>query len=117
MEQMLQKMARQLDAVDESSLMALWDKYAEIVSHFEPSKRWEESVLVLSLIQAKHWKNQLFNQRFAASVQPFERHEHTKLSAFSLDTPPPASTPTQKTQARVLAFKPRQKPESPHDPE
>ena len=61
MEQLLIKMARQLDALDEASLLALWDKYAVIVSHFEPTKRWEEAALVFSFIQAKRWKNQLFN--------------------------------------------------------
>ena len=45
MEQLLIKMARQLDALDEASLLALWDKYAVIVSHFEPrsvgrKRRW-----------------------------------------------------------------------------
>jgi hypothetical protein len=59
MEQLLIKMARQLDALDEASLLALWDKYAVIVSHFEPTKRWEEAALVFSFIQAKRWKNQL----------------------------------------------------------
>ena len=63
MEQLLIKMARQLDALDEASLLALWDKYAVIVSHFEPTKRWEEAALVFSFIQAKRWKNQLFNYR------------------------------------------------------
>ena len=57
MEQLLIKMARQLDALDEASLLALWDKYAVIVSHFEPTKRWEEAALVFSFIQAKRWKN------------------------------------------------------------
>lgn len=61
MEKMLLKLARQLDSLDEASLMALWSKYATITSHFEPTKRWEEACLVLSLIQAKRWKNQLFN--------------------------------------------------------
>ncbi|MDR2696634.1 MAG: hypothetical protein LBC79_09695, partial [Deltaproteobacteria bacterium] len=61
MEQMLLRIARQLDALDESSLMALWEKYAAVVAHFEPSRRWEEAALVLSFIQAKRWKNQLFN--------------------------------------------------------
>ena len=50
MEQLLIKMARQLDALDEASLLALWDKYAVIVSHFEPTKRWEEAALVFSFI-------------------------------------------------------------------
>ena len=68
MENMLLKMARQLNAYDEASLMALWEKYAALVENFEPSQRWEEANLVFSLIQAVHLKNQLFNQRLAASA-------------------------------------------------
>ncbi len=61
MEKMLLKMARQLNAMDEASLMALWDKYMANVRHFDGSAAWEESVIVLSLIQAVRGKNQLFN--------------------------------------------------------
>ena len=61
MEKLLEKLARQLDSIDEASLMALWSKYATITSRFEPTKRWEEACLIFSLIQAKHFKNQLFN--------------------------------------------------------
>lgn len=69
MEQMLLRLARQLDTLDESSLMALWEKYAGITAHFEPTRRWEEAALVLSFIQAKRWKNQLFNYHWARQVQ------------------------------------------------
>ena len=69
MERMLQKMASQLNAYDEASLIALWDKYATIVERFEPTKRWEEAAIVFSLIQAVRLKNQLFNQHLAAEVQ------------------------------------------------
>ncbi len=69
MEQQLLKLARQLESFDEASLMNLWERYAAIVSHFEPTKRWEEAALVLSLIQAKRWKNQLFNQEWASRVR------------------------------------------------
>lgn len=61
MEKLLLKLARQLDALDEASLMSLWSKYATLTSRFEPTRRWEEGALVFSLIQAKRWKNQLFN--------------------------------------------------------
>ena len=61
MEKMLQKLARQLDSLDEASLMSLWGKYATIASRFEPTAKWEEAALIFSLIQAKRWKNQLFN--------------------------------------------------------
>ncbi len=70
MEQFLLKLARQLEALDEASLMALWADYANKVSHFEPTKRWEEAALILSLIQAKRWKNQLFNYQWASQVRP-----------------------------------------------
>lgn len=68
MERMLEKMARQLNAYDEASLMQLWQQYAARANEFEPSKRWEEAVLVLSFIQAVRWKNQLFNYHFAATA-------------------------------------------------
>ena len=74
MEHMLLKMARQLDALDEASLMGLWEKYMRIVSCFEPSQRWQEAVLVLSLIQAKHWKNQLFNVQWADRLRGGRRN-------------------------------------------
>lgn len=68
MERMLQKMAGQLNAYDEASLIALWDKYATIVERFEPTKRWEEAAIIFSLIQAVRLKNQLFNHNLAAGL-------------------------------------------------
>ena len=53
MEKLLLKLARQLDALDEASLMSLWSKYATMTSRFEPTRRWEEGALVFSLIQSK----------------------------------------------------------------
>ena len=69
MERMLQKMANQLNAYDEASLMSLWDKYAAAVERFEPTKRWEEAALVFSFIQSVRLKNQLFNQHLAAGME------------------------------------------------
>lgn len=70
MEKMLQKIAQMLETLDEASLMALWGKYATLTSRFEPTKRWEEACLIFSLIQAKHWKNQLFNYSWSQSRLP-----------------------------------------------
>ncbi|MGE4263641.1 MAG: hypothetical protein AB7E46_04100 [Desulfovibrio sp.] len=70
LENALTKLARQLVAFDEASLMDLWEKYAEAVRQFEPSRRWEEAALVFGLIQAVRMKNQLFNYNLAASRQP-----------------------------------------------
>ena len=65
MDNVLKKLARQLMAFDEASLMSLWEKYAQEVQRFEPTKRWEESTVVLGFIQTLRWKNQLFNYNMA----------------------------------------------------
>lgn len=72
MEKMLLKMARQLNAMDEASLMALWNKYLHRVQDFDGSREWEEAALVLSLLQAVRSKNQLFNVKWQ------EREERRK---------------------------------------
>lgn len=77
---MLLKLARQLDSLDEASLSALWSKYATLTSKFEPTKRWEEACLVFSLIQAKRWKNQLFNYSWRQNRLPSQK--------FAGETPP-----------------------------
>jgi len=67
LENALAKLARQLVAFDEASLMDLWEKYAEAVRQFEPTRRWEEAALIFGMIQAVRMKNQLFNYNLAAS--------------------------------------------------
>ena len=105
MEKLLLRLARQLDAIDEASLMSLWSKYATQTSRFEPTKRWEEAALVFSLIQAKRWKNQLFNYHWARQSQAPDADlpgAAPLLPDFDLqqpETPPPS-------HCRVLAFRP-----------
>ena len=70
MEKVLLKMARQLNAYDEATLMSMWDKFAKQVQQFEPTRRWEEAVLAFGFIQALRWKNQLFNYHWAAESRP-----------------------------------------------
>jgi hypothetical protein len=117
MEHLLQRLARQLDALDESSLMGLWEKYAAIVAHFEPSRRWEEAALVLSFIQGKRWKNQLFNYHWARQLQLAQQiqaegqtgsPEGNAGSSFSLDAPeaPQDGAGSEKKRCQVLRFKP-----------
>lgn len=69
MKKLLVRLARQLDAIDEASLMSLWSEYATIVGRFEPTKQWEEATLIFSMIQAKRWKNQLFNYYWLLQTQ------------------------------------------------
>lgn len=99
MEQLLQKMARQLDSIDEASLMALWEKYAGIVARFEPTKRWEESALIFAFIQAKRWKNQSFNYNWSLQKRP---GEGVPAPSFSLEKEKPENA----KRASVLQFRP-----------
>jgi len=115
-EQVLLKMARQLRAFDEASLMALWDKYSETVARFEPSQRWEEAVLVLAMIQGMRFKNQLFNYHWAEGRQPGQ----PAAPAPTLATPLGDATETTANKAgskshnkgKVLAFRPKDTGES-----
>lgn len=119
MEQLLNKMARQLDALDEASLLALWDKYAVIVSHFEPTKRWEEAALVFSFIQAKRWKNQLFNYSWSAQVHPGAAAQPAAEPEFLLEPPADRPAPAKpRRKASIIPFRPRRHPEenSPKEP-
>ena len=112
MEQLLIKMARQLDALDEASLLALWDKYAVIVSHFEPTKRWEEAALVFSFIQAKRWKNQMFNYSWSAQVHPGAASQPVAEPDFFLDPPTGRPAPAKpKRKAAIIQFRPHRSPE------
>ncbi len=109
MEHLLTKLARQLDTLDEASLMALWDKYAATVGRFEPSRRWEEAALIFSLIQAKRWKNQLFNYYWAQQARPRDDGPPPQTS-FTLEPPRSgadgdAGAPAQK-RCKVLSFRP-----------
>jgi hypothetical protein len=82
MERALQKLARQLNQYDAASLSALWENYAKAVSRFEPTKRWEETVLAFCMIQAVHWKNQLFNSGLRQSAKEMEQTDITSKNAL-----------------------------------
>lgn len=114
MEKLLLKLAKQLDALDEASLMSLWSKYATMTSRFEPTKRWEEACLVFSLIQAKRWKNQLFNYTWGQQrLPPLKNSELMQNlpveSGFDLER---QEQDPEKSHCRVLAFQPASDPEA-----
>ena len=90
LEKALLKLARQINAYDEASLMSLWEKYADKVRHFEPTKRWEEDVLVFNLIQSTRMKNQLFNYNWAQSRMPSETPHEIDLAALTAPEKPTA---------------------------
>lgn len=113
MEKMLQKLAHQLNSLDEASLISLWDSLAARVEHFEPSKAWEEAVLALSMVQAMRWKNQLFNYYWAQSVKTATAPstENDSLSfpnkdlARGIDSGPDVGH-APKQRGKVLSFRP-----------
>lgn len=127
MERALRKLAAQLNAYDEASLMNLWEHYAKEVEHFEPTKRWEESALIFSFIQAVRWKNQLFNHHWAENSRPDAtglppQSSFTLLEDLSaggkardaqaplnnLDNGGPADGDGAHKRAKVLSFRPRE---------
>ena len=103
MEKMLLKMARQLNAMDEASLMALWDKYKANVRQFDGSAAWEESVIVLALIQAVRGKNQLFNAYLdlARGNAPAGRN-----AARREDPRTDAEPQRQENKGKIIPFRP-----------
>lgn len=113
MEKLLVRLARQLDAIDEASLMALWSRYATAASRFEPTQRWEEAALVFSLIQAKRWKNQLFNYHWSRQTRGdagLSSPQANPMPDFTLDSPAEA---TPAARCRVLEFRPARADASP----
>ena len=92
MENALKKLAKQLDVYDEASLTTMWDKLAERVGNFEPTKEWEINVLMLGMIQALRWKNQLFNYNWSESLRANslqkKKGQENPWPEFSLDNPP-----------------------------
>ena len=75
MERLLAKLANQLLACDEASLMNLWNTYAIKVQEFEPTKEWEEATLTFCMIQSIVFKNQLFNYNLANEYTPVDNTE------------------------------------------
>ena len=113
MERVLDKMAKQLNAYDEASLMHIWHKYAVRAQEFEPSKQWEEAVIALCLIQAVRWKNQLFNYNLANEsnmASPPEKPSPV-MPAFTLSAPQKRAEeamPSSHKKATILTFPPKQ---------
>lgn len=126
MEKVLVKLARQLNNYDEASLTSMWERYAEQVKRFEPSKRWEEAVLILSMIQAVRFKNQLFNLNWAEGRTPGETPPKSLIEAVpnpghgsaaahapgaaGSGQPGTAAASTAKPKGKVLSFKSKDEP-------
>ena len=108
MDKLLRKLAEKLNTLDEASLMSLWEKYYDQVKVFSPSKKWEEDVLILSMIQSVRWKNQLFNHLWAkpkktATPENIEDKNEPQKSSVR-----PIRRDKVKKTGKVLSFRPRQ---------
>lgn len=106
MQRVLEKMAQKLNEYDEASLMQLWQHFAEQVQDFEPTKRWEEAAIALCLVQAVHWKNQLFNYNLAQTQGPSDIDDLPPLPDFFVKHKKQADKDDSgpKSRATVLAF-------------
>jgi hypothetical protein len=105
LENALVKLARQIVAFDEASLMDLWEKYAEVVRRFEPTRRWEEAALIFGVIQSVRMKNQLFNYNLAASRSGVPG-PGLGLDLLNLSAPEPRARPAAAGPAPEPAPKP-----------
>lgn len=101
MEKLLEKLADKLLELDEASLTYLWNKYYAMVQRFEPTKRWERAVIILSLIQAVRWKNQLFNIKWLHLTKLEKRFNRKFPMAVTKGATQPVPKETTKTQKKV----------------
>ena len=58
----LEKLAEQILAFDEASLIHLREKYRTRIEHFDGTRDWERAVIIFSIINAVSMKNSLFNE-------------------------------------------------------
>jgi len=69
LEKALDKIAEQIIALDEASLTQLRKKYLDKLFHFEPTKAWEQSVIIYFIINGVIAKNNLFNHHIVSGQQ------------------------------------------------
>lgn len=106
MEKVLIKMAEQLAAFDEASLTSLWEKYEGLAKEFQPTKKWEQAVMVLGMIQVLRWKNHLFNHHWAAQQKPRSSPEAPSLPLVTQGLGNLADASAKSKPAKVLPFIP-----------
>lgn len=96
------KMADQLAGFDEASMTSLWDKYEAVAREFHPTKRWEQAVMILGMIQALRWKNHLFNHHWAAQQKP---GDELHAPSLTLEEKGSGEVRGQSKPAKVLPFR------------
>jgi hypothetical protein len=108
MERLLLKLADRINACDEASLTALWEKYHSRVAVFEPTREWERAVLVLTMLQGVRWKNRLFNTRMDPSGPAPESVSGSATSPCASEPGSGGGVLGQENRSKVLHFRPRQ---------
>ncbi|MGE4291793.1 MAG: hypothetical protein AB7E32_06240 [Desulfovibrio sp.] len=106
LEKALLKIAKQINAYDEASLMSLWERLAERVGRFEPTADWEEAALALALIQGVRMKNQLFNHNLSESRRT-PPEQGVDLTALTMPTPGVSAGKGRKTDIAEQGAEPR----------
>ena len=111
MERLLLTVAEKINSCDEASLTALWEKYHARVADFEATGKWEQAVLVLTILQGVRWKNRLFNHHLAGQISgPNPSPPHTESGSSKACFPPDSGTTPafgQENRGKVLRFRPR----------
>ena len=116
MDKALNKLAKQLLAFDEASLTSMWERYAAAVEKFEPTQRWEEAAVMLGMIQAVRWKNQLFNHHWKQMREPGDGpgvplHSvppHPPAPDLAPGSGPGGDGEVRDKRGKVLRFRPRE---------
>ncbi len=62
MDRALERLADQILAFDEASLVTLREKYRLRIEQFDGTREWERAVIIYSIINAVSLKNNLFNE-------------------------------------------------------
>ncbi len=73
MEKALERLAEQILAFDEASLVGLREKYRSRIDRFDGTREWEKAVIIYSIINAVSLKNNLFNENVLKGRKVTER--------------------------------------------
>lgn len=98
-EDILQKIARQIMALNEDCLTSLLPKYKARMLHFTPTAEWEESVIIYFLINGLRVKNTQFNDKIKEHLASAPDHEkdafstRPRLRLVKSQNPPPEAKP------------------------
>ncbi|MDR2443639.1 MAG: hypothetical protein LBE31_08985 [Deltaproteobacteria bacterium] len=74
-EELLQEIARRILALDEETLISLVPTYRKRMDNFEPTREWEESVIIYFLINGYRVKNAQFNEKIKHYIEELKKKD------------------------------------------